>query len=166
MMARKNELYVRSLQGITPADLLPGSLEFLKEAKAAQLKIALGSASKNARAVLKKLGITDYFDVIADGYSVQRSKPAPDLFLFAAHHLSTLPHQTLVLEDATAGVEAARKANMWTIGLGPKDRVGNAHLVYPSLHQISWQRALETLTLIAQNPKAASVIAPPSKAMV
>ena len=81
MMARKNELYVRSLEGISPADLLPGSLEFLKAAKAANMQVALGSASKNARTVLGKLGITDYFDVIADGYSVERSKPAPDLSL-------------------------------------------------------------------------------------
>ncbi|MEM9136737.1 MAG: beta-phosphoglucomutase, partial [Cyanobacteria bacterium P01_F01_bin.42] len=166
MMARKNELYVRSLQNITPDDLLPGSREFLEEVKAAGIRVALGSASKNARAVLDKLGLADDFDVIADGYSVKRSKPAPDLFLFAARRLGTLPHQTIVLEDASAGVDAALAANMWTLGLGPRERVGKAHLSYPSLHQIGWKSVFESLFALYQSSDASNVPAASADAVV
>ncbi|MCM1983453.1 beta-phosphoglucomutase [Lyngbya confervoides] len=145
MMARKNEYYIRLLQQITPTDLLPGTLALLQEIRQAKVKVALGSASKNARTVLNKLGITHYFDVIADGYSVERSKPAPDLFLFAAQHLGIAPHQTVVFEDAKAGIQAALAAQMWTVGLGPQERVGAAHVVLPSLARATWGQIFRAL---------------------
>lgn len=151
MMARKNECYIEFIQRMTPDDLLPGSLEFLVEAKRANLKIALGSASKNARTVLNKLEITDYFDFIADGHSVKRSKPAPDLFLFAAQNLGISPQQTLVFEDAAAGISAAHAAQMWTVGLGPRERVGAAHAVYQSLENLHWQDVAEQLSQLSNS---------------
>jgi len=72
-------------------------------------------------------------DAIADGYSVQRPKPAPDLFLHAAELLGLKPAQCVVVEDAAAGIEAALAAGMWTVGLGPVDRVKTAHVVLPNL---------------------------------
>jgi kojibiose phosphorylase len=138
MMARKNQYYVDSIQDITPGDLLPGALTLLDELRQAGIKIAIGSASKNARLVVEKLGINGRLDAIADGYSVQTPKPAPDLFLFAAQQIGLTPRQCVVVEDAAAGVEAALAAHMWAIGLGPTERVGNAHLVLPNLEGIHW----------------------------
>jgi beta-phosphoglucomutase len=107
MMARKNNYYVASIQSITPKNLLPGGVALLTEIRQAGLKIAIGSASKNAKPVIEKLGIADRVDAIADGYSVDRPKPAPDIFLFAAAQLGLDPAQCVVVEDAAAGVEAA-----------------------------------------------------------
>lgn len=138
MMARKNEFYIQLIQSMTPDMLLPGSLTFLEGIRKAGLKIALGSASKNAQTVIRRLGIAQYFDAIADGLSVERSKPAPDLFLHAAQLLGVQPQMTVVFEDAASGVEAALAAQMWAVGLGPTERVGAAHLVIPSLDQQYW----------------------------
>ncbi|MFB2768838.1 beta-phosphoglucomutase [Pelatocladus sp. BLCC-F211] len=138
MMDRKNRYYVESIENISPQDLLPGVVTLLDELKQAGIKIALGSASKNAQAVIEKLGIANRIDAIADGYSVQRPKPAPDLFLYAANQLGFEPSQCVVVEDAEAGIEAALAGQMWTIGLGPAARVGAAHIVLPSLADVHW----------------------------
>ena len=134
MMERKNRYYLASLQSITPKDLLSGGVELLTEIRNAGLKIAIGSASKNARTVIEKLGLADRVDVIADGDSVAPPKPAPDLFLYAAAQLGLNPANCVVVEDAAVGIEAAIAAGMWTIGLGPVERFGgSAHLVLPNL---------------------------------
>jgi HAD superfamily hydrolase (TIGR01509 family) len=133
MMERKNRYYVDSIQSISPLDLLPGALDLLKELRRANIKIALGSASKNAKSVVDSLGIAEYMDAIADGYSVERSKPAPDLFLFAAQQLGLAPEHCIVVEDAAAGITAAIAAGMGTVGIGPEERVGAAVVVLPGL---------------------------------
>ncbi|GBO51856.1 maltose phosphorylase / Trehalose phosphorylase [Pseudanabaena sp. lw0831] len=134
MMERKNRYYLASLQSITPKDLLPGSVELLTKIRKAGLKIAIGSASKNARTVIEKLGLADRVDAIADGDSVAPPKPAPDLFLYAAAQLGLTPAHCVVVEDAAVGIEAAIAAGMRTIGLGPVERFGgSAHLVLPNL---------------------------------
>jgi kojibiose phosphorylase len=138
MMERKNRYYVESIKAISPDDLLPGALDLLDELRQAGIKTALGSASKNARPVVEKLGIADRIDAIADGYSVERPKPAPDLFLFAAKLLDLEPVHCVVVEDAAAGVEAAIAAGMLTVGLGPQERVGAAAVVLPSLDGVHW----------------------------
>ncbi|WP_031460974.1 beta-phosphoglucomutase [Chloroflexus sp. MS-G] len=139
LMERKNGYYLEFIREISPRDLLPGARELLQEIRAAGLKIALGSASKNAREVIERLGITDLFDAIADGYSVTRQKPAPDLFLHAARLLDLPPTACVVVEDAAAGVEAALAGGFYVVGIGPQERVGRAHLVIPSLSGIRLQ---------------------------
>ncbi|RMF33463.1 MAG: beta-phosphoglucomutase, partial [Chloroflexi bacterium] len=146
MMARKNRYYQELLQGVTSANLLPGALELLEELRAAGIRVAIGSASKNARRVIEQLGIADRVDVIADGHSVARPKPAPDLFLYAAEQMGLPPEQCLVVEDAASGIEAALAAGMWTVGLGPEERVGAAHVVLPSLEGVRWSDLLARLT--------------------
>lgn len=133
MMERKNNYYLEFIREISPRELLPGSRELLEEIRAAGLKSAIGSASKNAGEVLDRLGIRGLFDAISDGYSVQRQKPAPDLFLHAARQLGLPPAICVVFEDAAAGVEAALAGGFHTIGIGPHERVGQAELVLPSL---------------------------------
>ncbi|PZO37201.1 MAG: hypothetical protein DCF19_19575 [Pseudanabaena frigida] len=137
MMNRKNRYYVESIQDTTPQDVLSGVIELLKELRQSGIKIAIASASKNARPVIAKLGIADLVDAIADGYSVEKPKPAPDLFLFAATQIGIAPAKCVVVEDAPAGVAAAIAAGMWAIGLAPKehrDRFnGSASMVLPNL---------------------------------
>jgi beta-phosphoglucomutase len=150
MMERKNRYYVESIENISSADLLPGAMPFLDELRQAGIKIALGSASKNARPVIERLGIASKIDAIADGYSVEKPKPAPDLFLFAAQQLGLKPAQCVVVEDAAAGIEAALAASMWAIGLGPVERVGAAHIVLPSLAYATWSDIRAKLDNVAR----------------
>lgn len=133
LMERKNGYYLAYIREISPRDVLPGARELLSEIRAAGLKTALGSASKNAREVIERLGIAELLDAIADGYSVTRQKPAPDLFLHAATLLGLPPAACVVVEDAAAGVEAALAGGFYTIGIGPRERVGKAHVVLPNL---------------------------------
>jgi kojibiose phosphorylase len=145
MMARKNRHYQAYVESVTADNLLPGALDLLDELQAAGIKIAIGSASKNARRVIERLGIAGRVDALADGYSVERQKPAPDLFLHAASQLGTPPEQCLVVEDAASGVEAALAAGMWAVGLGPAERVGAAHVVLPDLAGVRWAELLDQL---------------------
>ncbi|MDZ7966914.1 MAG: beta-phosphoglucomutase [Nostoc sp. DedSLP03] len=150
MMERKNRYYVELIQNMTSRDLLPGAIALLDELRQAGIKIGIGSASKNAQTVIERLGIMNKVDAIADGYSVQEPKPAPDLFLYAAKQLGIEPAQSVVVEDAAAGVEAALAAGMWAIGLGPVERVGAAHIVLPSLEGIKWADLREQLSNISK----------------
>ena len=132
-MEYKNQLYVELVKQMSPADILPGVTALLDELRASGLRCAIASASKNAADVVNLLGIRDYFDALCDGFSVERTKPAPDLFLFAAKQLAIPAAECVVVEDAEAGVEAAKAGGMFAIGLGPVERVGAADLVLPSL---------------------------------
>ncbi len=133
MMERKNRYYLASIQTITPQNLLPGAIALLDELRQAGMKIAIGSASKNAKTVIEKLGIAEHVDEIADGYSVDRPKPAPDIFLYAATQLGLAPVHCVVVEDASVGIAAAIAAGMWSIGIGSPSRVGAANIVLPNL---------------------------------
>jgi len=133
MMDLKNGYYLELVRKMTPADLLPGAKEILEELGNLSLKRVIVSASKNAPLVIERLQIAALIDGLVDGSSPARSKPAPDLFLLAANKFGVNPPECLVVEDATAGVEAAHAAGMCAVGLGPIERVGAAELVLPSL---------------------------------
>lgn len=137
MTDRKNRYYVALLEQVTPADMLPGALYLLHELRAAGIKIGIGSVSKNTPTVIERLGIGGLLDAVADGRIIERSKPAPDVFLKAAELLSVSPAACAVIEDATAGIDAALAAGMWAIGLGPVERVGHAHLRFESLDRLT-----------------------------
>jgi beta-phosphoglucomutase len=145
MMERKNRHYQELLKQVTPQDLLPGVRTLLDAVRAAGLKIAIGSASKNAREVVQRLHIMPYIDDLADGYSVVRPKPAPDLFVYAAGLLHVGVNACVVFEDAQAGVEAAKAAGMYAVGLGPVERVGQADLVLPDLASVTLPDILQRL---------------------
>lgn len=147
MMERKNRYYQELLTQITPQDLLPGVRDLLDAVRAAGMKIAIGSASKNAREVVQRLHIASYIDGLADGYSVVRPKPEPDLFVYAAGLLGVCVNECVVFEDAEAGVVAARTAGMYAVGLGPVARVGQADLVFPDLSGVSLTDILQRLSL-------------------
>lgn len=145
-MDRKNGYYLALVNQMTPADLLPGSQDLLAEIRAAGMKIAIASSSKNAPLVIDRLNLSRAIDTIVDGNVVTRSKPAPDLFLKAAERVGARPDEAVVVEDAAAGIEAGIAGGMWTIGLGPKERVGAANLVFPSLAGVRLSQILNGLT--------------------
>ena len=139
MMERKNGYYLQSISHLTPQDLLPGCLDFLKELHTAGIKVAIGSASRNAQQVIESLGLASWVDKIADGNAVERQKPAPDLFLHASKMLDLPAEQCVVFEDAEAGIEAALAGNMWVVGIGLQERVGRAHLVLKGFQNVTWE---------------------------
>jgi len=119
---RKNAHYLQQVMTLSPHDLAPGArglamgLRALSEGGA---RLAVVSASKNARLVLERLAISDWFDAIIDGQDVTRGKPDPQGFLLAAERLRVRPTQCVVIEDAEAGIRAAHSAEMKSVGLGP-----------------------------------------------
>ena len=112
LATRKNNWYVEMINQMTPAEILPGALEFLQAAKAAHLKTALGSASKNSATILQRVGLLPYFDAIVDGNQVKASKPDPEVFLLGAQALGIAPENCVVFEDAYAGVAAGKAAGL------------------------------------------------------
>lgn len=146
LMARKNRHYLELIDKITPQELLPGARELLEEIRATGLKSALGSASKNAPKVIERLGISNLLDAISDGNSVERQKPAPDLFLHAAKQLDLPPSECVVVEDAAAGIEAANAGGFHSVGLGPRERVGEADAMFPSLAGVRLNDLLTALS--------------------
>ncbi|HEX9681233.1 MAG TPA: beta-phosphoglucomutase, partial [Anaerolineales bacterium] len=131
LMARKNAHYLASIREVTASDLLPGVEGLLNEIRTSGMRIAVASSSKNAAQVIEALGLREQVDVLCDGSSVDQPKPAPDLFLEAARRLGVSPRECVAVEDAAAGIEAARRAGMRTVGIGPAARVGEADLVLP-----------------------------------
>ena len=85
------------------------------------LKLAVGSASKNAKIILQKLGIMDLFSIIVDGNMVQNSKPDPEVFIKCAEILELEPKSCVVFEDSQAGIQAAINAGMFSVGVGQED---------------------------------------------
>lgn len=118
MAERKNIWYHELLKQLSPAAILPGVIDVINTLKERQVKIAIGSSSKNARVILRAVGLEDGFDVIADGNHITRSKPDPEIFTIAATRLGVSPEECLVVEDAEAGVEAALAAGMSVLAVG------------------------------------------------
>ena len=118
MAAYKNGLYVDLLDGLTPEDVLPGVTETLDALAARGIRLAVGSSSKNAKKILEKTGLLGRFDAVADGTDITRSKPDPEVFLCAAAKLGLPPEACAVVEDAAAGIEAAKAGGMTAFAVG------------------------------------------------
>jgi len=136
LAAKKNQWYVDYINAMEEDEVLPGAKEFIERLKAAGLKIALGSASKNALTILNRLRLADYFDVIIDGTKISRAKPDPEIFLLAAQELELPPTDCVVFEDAKAGVEAAKKAGMKCVGVGISSELYEVDAVIPGFENI------------------------------
>jgi beta-phosphoglucomutase len=117
-MTLKNDWYLELVRGMPADDYLPGAHEFLRASRAAGIKVALGSASKNAPLILERLGWIPLFDAMVDGNVVTASKPDPEVFLEGARRLGLKPEECVVFEDSEAGVEAARRGGMKVVGIG------------------------------------------------
>jgi len=137
MMDRKNVYYNKYIDNISKDDLLPGAEDLISSIISNDCKVALASASKNARKVINKLEIDKHFNFIADGYSVNKAKPAPDIFLYTAQNINTEPKNCVVIEDAKAGINAAISAGMLAVGIGPENSLGHAHLRYDKVKDVN-----------------------------
>ena len=145
LAAKKNTWYVQYILQMDTSEILPGVLDFLDELRGQGIKIALGSASKNARTILERVQITDYFDAIIDGNLVSKAKPDPEVFLLGAAQLNVAPEHTVVFEDAQAGIEAALNAGMLTVGVGEPNMLSAAHVVISGFESVSLKQLLEAL---------------------
>jgi beta-phosphoglucomutase len=130
---RKNADYVRLIETLTPADLLPGAVDALKAARSAGARVGLASASKNAAAVLARLGIAELFDHVVDANLIARSKPDPEVFVAATNALGVVPEHCIGIEDAVAGLQAIRAAGMFALGVGDPKVLTLADQVIPDL---------------------------------
>ena len=115
---RKNEFYRHSLGGLSQADILPGVAVVLRLLRAVGLKLAIGSSSKNAKLILRRIGLVNFFDAVVDGTDIVHSKPNPEVFLLAAARLGMLACECAVVEDAEAGIDAANAGGFLSIGIG------------------------------------------------
>ncbi len=114
----KNRYYREELETMTPEDVTEEVRESLTALKAAGIKVAVGSSSKNTRFILKQVGLDKIFDGVSDGTNITKSKPDPEVFLKAAEFVSLAPADCLVVEDAVAGIEAAKSGGMKAAGIG------------------------------------------------
>lgn len=118
MAAEKNERYLSFVRQMTADEVLPGVRTFLEELRARGVKVVLGSASKNAGVILDRCGIRPLFDVVVDGTLVTKAKPDPEVFAKGAELAGERPTDCVVFEDAAAGIEAATRAGMRSVGVG------------------------------------------------
>lgn len=131
LAAKKNSWYVEYLNEMDERDILPGVKNFLLSLKGKGIKIALGSASKNSMLILDKLQLAHYFDVIIDGNKTTKAKPDPEVFILAASELHVSPEHCVVFEDAQAGINAAKSAGMYCLGIGSADVLKGSDKVIP-----------------------------------
>lgn len=143
LMDKKNGYYQEYLKEMDESDLLPGAKELIDNALDKGFKLAIASSSKNAKTVISALGIGDLFETISDGFSVKNPKPAPDLFILTARKMGLTSDQCIVFEDAEAGIDAAKAANMLSVGIGPENRVGHADFRFDKVEDVELEIILK-----------------------
>ena len=134
---KKNNWYVEYIREMDESELLPGARECLLGLREKGVKIALGSASKNTPTIIDSLNIVDLFDAVIDGNKTSKAKPDPEVFLLAAQELGVDPAGCVVFEDAEAGLQAARAAGMYAIGVGDPGVLKSAHDVVGGLYAVN-----------------------------
>ena len=117
MATEKNDIYRELLKTMSPTDLTDEVWNTLLELRSRGYKLAIGSSSKNTKFILDQLGLGVFFDAVADGTDIIRSKPDPEVFLKAAEKLRISPEVCAVVEDAKAGIEAAKAGGMTALAL-------------------------------------------------
>lgn len=130
LLETKNNIYKDYIKDLNENDVCEGVLNFINDAIKNNIKIALYSASRNAKRILCQLKIIDLFTVIIDGNNVSNAKPDPEGFKIAADLTKTNPKDCVVFEDSISGIEGANKLNMYTVGIGSRDVLKNADVVY------------------------------------
>ena len=134
---RKNNLYREYLATMTERDVTDEVRQTLSLLKSRGVKIAVGSSSKNAGFILRRIGLFDEFDAVSDGNNITRGKPDPEVFLKAAEMLNVSPRDCTVVEDAVSGVNAGRSAGMTTIAIGDAAQANAADCNIQSFSQIA-----------------------------
>lgn len=146
LLARKNNDYLDYISNMTRSEILPDVVRIISFLKDTDQSIALGSSSRNARIILKKLKLIKDFDAVVDGNNVSESKPNPEVFLLAAEELNVTPQDCVVFEDSVAGVKAANEAGMMSIGIGDEKVLKEADYVFTDFTKISNQFITELIT--------------------
>ena len=136
LLEEKNNIYKDFIKNLNEKDVCDGVLNFIHEAIKENINIALYSASRNAKKILTQLNIIDLFSVIIDGNNVSNSKPDPEGFKKAADLAITNTEKCVVFEDSYSGIAGANKLNMYTVGIGSKDVLNNAKVVYRSFKNL------------------------------
>lgn len=136
---KKNTDYLSYIEKMDESEILPGVLDALKWIKEKDGKIVLGSASKNAKPILEKVGLMGYFDAIVDGNDVSKAKPDPEVFLLGAERTNSKPEESVVFEDAIAGIQAANNAGMLSIGIGEMEVLKEADFVFQNFTEIKYE---------------------------
>lgn len=131
-LTQKNEDYLSYIEKMDESEILPAVRETLEFIKENGQHIALGSASKNARPILEKVGLLHFFDVIVDGNDVTNAKPDPEVFVRASKLLGVSNENAIVFEDSVAGIQAANIAGMLSIGIGEKNVLKEAKYCFPN----------------------------------
>jgi beta-phosphoglucomutase len=145
LAAKKNEWYLEYVKEMSPDDVLPGVIELLDVLKSRNIKIVLGSASKNAKFILDLIQLTPYFDDIIDGTMVENGKPDPEVFLKGAQAAGFPPKECIVFEDALEGIKAGQDAGCYTVGIGDMKTLKRANLVISSFEDITFDEMLGCL---------------------
>ncbi len=145
LAARKNGWYVDYISRMTPDEIVPGVVRFLEDVRRAEIKIALGSASRNAPLILERTGLAHFFDAIVDGGMVSAAKPDPQVFLLGAELTGVEPAACVVFEDAEAGIEAARRAGMRSVGVGTSRTLAQATMIIPGFEGFTVKDLTERL---------------------
>lgn len=115
---KKNTIYRKLLCNMGPGDVSEEVRETLTELKKRGYLLAIGSSSKNTQFIIRRTELASYFDAVADGNDITRSKPDPEVFLKAAEKLGAAPEECAVVEDAASGIKAAKAGNMTAFALG------------------------------------------------
>jgi len=140
---KKNAYYVELLQNMNESAILQGVNRTLSELKQKNLLLSVGSASKNAPAILERTQLLPYLNQVSCGLDTEKSKPHPEVFLIAADKMGLEPEDCLVVEDSAAGIQAARAGGMRSLGVGPYFKQLHADFEAPSLADVyDWKRVL------------------------
>mgnify|MGYP001074444283 CR=1 FL=1 len=145
LMVKKNNDYLTYVNKMDTSEILPDVPKILNFLRQKKVPIALGSASKNSKIILHKIGLFNSFDVIVDGNSVSKAKPDPEVFLQAAKKIQIEPENSIVIEDSVAGVQAANAAGMLSIGIGSKDVLHEADFIFNDFTEISLDFVMQIL---------------------
>ena len=136
LMDVKNQEYLSYVDKMKPDDILLGVMPVLNFLKEQNVKMAIGSASKNAKRILANVELDNFFDAIVDGLTVSKAKPDPEVFLKGAEVLGAKPEESLVFEDSIAGIEAANRGNMLSIGIGDTKTLNKASYCFRDFTEI------------------------------
>ena len=140
---RKNNRYKLLLKNISHTDILPGVNKTLKILKEKGIQVAIGSSSKNTPIILERIGLENYFDAVADGNAIKNSKPDPEVFLLAAKLLNKQPSDCIVVEDAYAGIDAAKAGGFTAVAVGFASGYNKADFSGETLNDINIEAILE-----------------------
>ncbi len=126
-----------------------GSVRFVAECRAAGLRLATASSSKNVKFILEKVGLLDQFGAVVGGDDVERGKPDPSIFQTAAERIGLSSADCVVVEDAISGVRAARAGSFFCLGVdrvNDPGRLRGADLITSDLGEISLATLVQAFT--------------------